>query len=95
MHFAAPYLFSYNDKEAYAQWEDTGPFVEDDGDYVFGDAEPANHEFDGAGLDLSPAMRDYLGLKEHDYVDWQFVDYDDVPDGPWKDIVTTMQVYWI
>jgi hypothetical protein len=82
------------DKSAYAQWEDVGPFFEDDSDYVFGTARP-KEEADGvAGLDVSPAIRDYLNLKEWDKIDWQFVDSSDVPDGPWKEIVTTSQVYW-
>ena len=81
-------------KISYAQWEDTGPFWEDDGGYVFGGDRPKG-EADGiAGLDVSPAVRDHLGLKNYDMVDWQFVDDQDVPDGPWKDIVTSMQTYW-
>ncbi len=81
-------------KIAYAQWEDVGPFGEDDFDYVFGDAPPAN-SINGAGIDVSPAVRDYLGLSDVDYVDWQFVDEKDVPPGPWKDIVTTTPVTWL
>ena len=81
-------------KVAYAQWEDVGPFGEDDFEYVFGNAPPSN-PINGAGLDVSPAVRDYLGLKDVDYVDWQFVDEKDVPDGPWKQIVTTTPVTWI
>ena len=29
-------------------------------------------------------MRDYLGLNETDVTDWQFVDFKDVPRGPWS-----------
>jgi hypothetical protein len=29
-------------------------------------------------------VRDYLGLKETDVTDWQFVDLKDVPRGPWS-----------
>jgi len=79
------------DKVAYAQWEDVGPFGEDDYEYVFGNASPSN-PINGAGLDVSPAVRDYLGLKDVDYVDWQFVDFDQVPPGPWKQIITTTPV---
>jgi len=83
-----------NDKKAYAQWEDVGPFGEDDVDYVFGDAKPANSINDNAGLDVSPAVRDYLGLNDIDKISWRFVDEKDVPSGPWKNIVTTLNVNW-
>ena len=29
-------------------------------------------------------MRDYLGLQPTDVTDWQFVDPEDVPAGPWR-----------
>ncbi len=35
------------------------------------------------GLDISPAVRDYLGLQETDVTDWKFVDFKEVPTGPW------------
>lgn len=79
---------------AYAQWEDAGPFKSNDANYVFGSARPANKINDSAGLDVSPAVRDYLGLSDIDYVDWKFVNEEDVPDGPWKKIVTNSQVTW-
>jgi hypothetical protein len=81
-------------KTTYAQWEDVGPFSEDDTAYVFGAADPKSKTNKHAGLDVSPAVRDMLGLSDVDTVDWQFVDDDQVPDGPWKKIVTTSQVYW-
>jgi hypothetical protein len=37
----------------------------------------------GAGIDVSPAVRDYLGLGSPDLVDWRFVEQAEVPDGPW------------
>ena len=74
-----------NGKTAYAQWEDVGPMHEDDVDYVFGDAKPKYR----AGLDLSPAMDNYLGLGGEANVSWKFVEASDVPDGPWKALVTT------
>jgi len=83
------------DKVAYAQWEDAGPFGEDDKEYVFGTSLPKNRYNQGAGIDVSPAVRDYLGLEDIDTVDWQFVDEKDVPDGPWKEIVTTHNVLWV
>ena len=30
-----------------------------------------------------PAVRDYLGLKQTDVTDWRFVDFSEVPRGPW------------
>jgi hypothetical protein len=81
-------------KVAYAQWEDVGPFGEDDVNYVFGNSEPQNKINNNAGLDVSPAVRDYLGLEDIDIVEWQFVDFKDVPNGPWNVIITTSQTYW-
>ena len=78
-----------NNSSAYAQWEDVGPFGEEDSDYVFGNTEPGNKRKSEAGLDVSPAVKDYLGLSDIDKADWQFVRDEDVPDGPWKQIVTT------
>ena len=85
---------THSGKIAYAQWEDVGPFGEDDSEYVFGDAAPKSKENKNAGIDVSPATRDYLGLSGEDKVDWQFVDSGDVPDGAWKKIITTSQVFW-
>ena len=84
---------SYNGKTAYAQWEDVGPNEEDDPDYVFGTAKPKNTFGVHAGLDVSPAVRDYLGLDGDDHTSWTFVTPDVVPKGPWKDIVTTSLGY--
>lgn len=81
-------------KTAYAQWEDVGPFGEDDSDYVFGNSAPDSNRNEHAGLDVSPAVKDYLGLSDVDKTDWQFVSAEDVPDGPWKKIVTKSQTYW-
>jgi hypothetical protein len=82
------------DKVAYAQWEDAGPFGEDDVKYVFGTDQPKSKANDNAGLDVSPAVRDFLGLSDVDKTNWQFVDTKDVPDGPWKKIVTNSNIYW-
>lgn len=68
----------------YAQWEDCGPFRTDDFEYVFGSERPKGNLNFGAGLDVSPAVRDYLGLQSTDVTDWQFVDVKDVPPGPWR-----------
>ena len=69
---------------AYAQWEDAGPFRTDHWQYVFGDERPKPSLNGGAGLDVSPAVRDYLGLKETDITDWRFVEFSEVPRGPWS-----------
>jgi len=71
-------------KVAYAQWEDAGPFRTDHWQYVFGNERPKPNLNKGAGLDVSPAVRDYLGLNETDVTDWQFVEFKDVPRGPWS-----------
>jgi len=67
-------------KICYAQWEDTGPFKTDDWKYVFGNAPPKAR----AGLDISPAVRDYLKMETNCYTDWKFVADEQVPPGPWK-----------
>src|SRR5438046_3509109 len=69
---------------AYAQWEDAGPFQTDHWQYVFGNERPKPNLNKGAGLDVSPAVRDYLGLKQTDVTDWRFVDFSEVPRGPWS-----------
>jgi hypothetical protein len=68
---------------AYAQWSDCGPFRTDHWQYVFGKERPKANLNKGAGLDVSPAVRDYLGLSSTDVTDWRFVEARDVPDGPW------------
>lgn len=74
-----------DDKICYAQWEDVGPFETDDWEYVFGDARPHTKGNRGAGLDVSPAVRDYLEFGTGSgIVDWRFVDVEEVPEGPWK-----------
>jgi len=69
---------------AYAQWEDAGPFRTDHWQYVFGSERPKPNLNKGAGLDVSPAVRDYLGLKQTDVTDWRFLDFSEVPRGPWS-----------
>jgi hypothetical protein len=79
---------SHGNKTVYAQWEDAGPFEDDDMAYVFGKALPKNSEGVLAGLDVSPAVRDYLGLQDVSSCTWMFADAGNVPDGPWKQTVT-------
>lgn len=71
-------------RQCFAQWEDVGPFLTDDWAYVFGTARPSNQENGGAGIDLSPAVRDYLGLRSGTPVDWHFVELEEVENGPWR-----------
>ena len=68
----------------YAQWEDCGPFRTDHFQYVFQNERPKPNLNRGAGLDVSPAVRDYLGIGSTDVTDWQFVEVRDVPAGPWR-----------
>jgi len=70
-------------RTVYAQWEDAGPFRTDHWQYVFGTERPKPNLNKGAGLDVSPAVRDYLGLQSTDVTDWKFVDFSEVPNGPW------------
>ena len=69
----------------YAQWGDCGPFRTDHWEYVFGRERPAPNLNNGAGLDVSPAVRDYLRLNSIDVTDWKFVDFSEVPRGPWSE----------
>jgi hypothetical protein len=75
----------YGKRIAYAQWEDVGPFRTDHWQYVFGQERPKPNLNQGAGLDVSPAVRDFLGMKSTDLTDWKFVSSSEVPDGPWAD----------
>jgi len=73
----------HKNRVCYAQWEDVGPFATDHWQYVFGDDRPRPNPNRDAGLDVSPAVRDYLGLAGLDACDWKFVDFRSVPVGPW------------
>jgi hypothetical protein len=87
-------MIIHNGRVAYGQWEDVGPFGEDDPDYVFGNGQPKSAENNHAGIDLSPALTDYLHLNGEAPVDWRFVDEAQVPNGPWKQIVTRTGTNW-
>ena len=62
-------------KVCYAQWEDVGPFQTDHWQYVFGNERPRSNRNRDAGLDVSPAVREYLNLDNVDLCDWKFVDF--------------------
>ena len=85
-------------RTCYGQIQDAGPGQYHDARYVFGndDARPQNQRYNGAGMDVSPALNGCLGFADlngqDDRVDWKFIDFDDVPDGPWRKVVTTSQV---
>lgn len=88
-----------NGRTCYGQVEDAGPGVYDDAGYVFGstDQRPANRRYNNAGMDVSPALNGCLCFTElngqSDRVDWRFVEFADVPNGPWLKIVTVSQVH--
>ncbi len=68
----------------YAQWEDVGPFEVDHWEYVFGNESPRSNRNQAAGIDLSPAVRDFLKLTSGARVEWRFAEDHEVPSGPWK-----------
>ena len=72
------------DRTCYAQWEDCGPYRTDHFQYVFQNESPKPNLSHGSGMNVSPAVRDYLGLQTTDVTDWQFADVRDVPPGPWR-----------
>ncbi len=76
------------DKICYAQWSDCGPYETTDAKYVFGDAPPTTKGNGGAGLDIAPSVRDYLGFSPGKKCDWRFVDDAEVPEGPWRNYGT-------
>ena len=84
---------------AYGQVEDSGPYVYHDYNYVYKCApKPLNRRANNAGMDVSPALRDYLkfeGLNnDENKVNWQFVDWECVEPGPWKEIITRSEYNW-
>lgn len=66
----------------YAQWEDVGPLRYDHAEYVFGEERPDTYS--RAGLDVSPAVADYLNITGKNCLTrWRFVDDADVQPGMW------------
>jgi len=72
-----------NGRVCYAQWEDVGPLRYDHAEYVFGEERPDTYT--RAGLDVSPAVAQYLGIDENRraITSWRFVDDEEVPPGQW------------
>lgn len=84
---------SHQGATCYAQWQDVGPFQSNDFRYVFGTNKPRNKQNLGAGMEISPALRDCLGAGNLSATKWRFVkDGESVPPGPWTEIVTTSQI---
>ncbi len=79
---------SYKGKTCFAQWQDVGPVHRDDYAYVFGFQQPKSHAQGMAGLDVSPAVRDYLGLCGRSRTNWRFAQVGELPEGPWSNIIT-------
>jgi hypothetical protein len=74
-------MIEFDGKVCFAQWEDVGPLRYDHANYVFGNERPTIYS--KAGLDVSPAVQDYLGLDGLSKTSWRFVDDSEVPYGPW------------
>jgi len=74
----------HNGRVCYAQWEDVGPFEVDHWQYVFGQEAPRENRNAAAGIDLSPAVRDFLQFRSGGKVEWRFVEDYEVPPGPWR-----------
>jgi hypothetical protein len=71
-------------RTCYAQWEDVGPLRYDHAEYVFGNERPIGVGDDHAGLDVSPAVAQYLGIDGKNRItSWRFVDDEDVRPGDW------------
>jgi hypothetical protein len=68
----------------YAQWEDVGPFQVDHWQYVFGNERPRPNKNRDAGIDVSPAVKEYLGMSGIDSCDWRFASESEITHGPWK-----------
>ena len=48
----------------------------------------------GAGIDLSPKLASYLGIKGKSRVKWRFVDSDAVVSGPWTEKISTSPAHY-
>lgn len=83
-----------NGKVGYGQIQDAGPFGEEDVEWVFGSAtKPKSKANSYAGIDLSPALANHLGVSGVYDVEFALViDANDVPPGPWRAKVTTSGV---
>lgn len=76
-------MMHHQGRVCFAQWKDVGPWKTDDWPYVFKGFDPQPNPNQNAGIDISPAVRDYLGLSGNAPIDWRFVESYEVPAGPW------------
>jgi hypothetical protein len=74
----------FQNRRCFAQIKDVGPYHVDDADYVFRNTRPQSHANNSAALDVSPAVKDALGLHGLDQCAWRFVDASEVTPGPWR-----------
>lgn len=80
----------YRGRRCYAQWADVGPFGENDYEWVFGNASrPKSKINKHAGLDVSPDVWKFLCMRGNALTDFEHVALEDVPDGPWLNIITS------
>ncbi len=78
----------------YAQWEDVGPLRYDQAGYVFGNERPVGLGDNHAGLDVSPAVADYLNINDRNRLtSWRFVDDEDVRPGAWLKLDEQAVIY--
>jgi hypothetical protein len=85
---------THQGRTCYGQWQDVGPSLTDDYSYVFGTTTPRNTFGVRAGLDVSPALRDCLGMGDVATTSWRFVSQQEVPRGPWRNTITTSGIFW-
>jgi hypothetical protein len=80
----------YRGRRCYAQWADVGPFGENDYEWVFGNASRPKSKINKyAGLDVSPDVWKFLCMGGNALTDFEHVALEDVPDGPWLNIITS------
>jgi hypothetical protein len=90
----------FHGRSAFGQLEDIGPSDKHDRSvsdykYVWGKAKKPKNKFGmHAGIDLSPALTDYLGTDGKGKIHWRFVPAKQVPDGPWTAKTTTSGPHW-
>jgi hypothetical protein len=83
-----------NWKISFAQWEDVGPLLEDDFDYVFWNESPKNTFWLKAWIDLSPDLANSLWIDWSGIVSWQFVPDYCVSKGDFSKTKTYSNINW-
>jgi hypothetical protein len=74
----------HDGRVCYIQVADCGPFRTDSFAYVFQGARPDPNRNHDAGIDLSPAAYEFLGMADNQLVSWRFVSPASIPIGPWR-----------